>query len=185
MLGALLELQRAVWAPVVSRGRLRGVLLAGTRRKHGVLPLARVEAVSVELALALELEEERRLARQRQADLTVVNRLLAELASSGAVDSIFTRLVDGCTETAPGGDGLGAVFAILRTQPAFGFGSEPELPDSFVSERIFAGINPTSRSVLHRAVLAERRCGVVARDGRCTAGEYLASGGRCTRRNRN
>jgi signal transduction histidine kinase/ActR/RegA family two-component response regulator len=133
MLGALLELQRAVWAPVVSRGRLRGVLLAGTRRKHGVLPLARVEAVSVELALALELEEERRLARQRQADLTVVNRLLAELASSGAVDSIFTRLVDGCTETAPGGDGLGAVFAILRTQPAFGFGSEPELPQTVLS----------------------------------------------------
>jgi signal transduction histidine kinase/CheY-like chemotaxis protein len=118
MLGALLELRRAVWAPVAARGRLRGVLLAGTRRKHGVLPLARMEAVSAELALAIELEEERRLARQRQADLNVGSRLLAELASSGPTDSIFTRLVDSCTETAPGGDGLGAVFAILRTHPS-------------------------------------------------------------------
>jgi signal transduction histidine kinase/CheY-like chemotaxis protein len=117
MLGALLELRRAVWAPVETRGQLRGVVLAGTRRKRGVLPLARVEAISAELALAIELEEERRLARQRQADMNATGRLLAELASSGPIDSIFTRLVDTCTETAPGGDGLGAVFAILRTPP--------------------------------------------------------------------
>jgi signal transduction histidine kinase/ActR/RegA family two-component response regulator len=117
MLGALLELQRALWVPVGCRGQLRGVVLAGTRRKRGTLPLARVEAISAELALAIELEEERRLARQRQADMNVTGRLLAELASSGPIDSIFTRLVDGCNETAPGGDGLGAVFAILRAHP--------------------------------------------------------------------
>jgi signal transduction histidine kinase/CheY-like chemotaxis protein len=116
MLGALLELHRAVWAPVGARGRLRGVLLAGTRRKHGTLPLAQIDAVSAELALAIELEEERRLARQRQADLNAASRLLTDMVASGPVDSIFTRLVDGCTETAPGGDGLGAVFAILRTR---------------------------------------------------------------------
>ena len=116
MLGALLELQRAVWAPVGARGRLRGVILAGTRRKHGTLPLARIETVSAELALAIELEEERRLSRQRRADLNATSRLLAELAVSGPIDPIFTRLVDGCTETAPSGDGLGAVFAILRTR---------------------------------------------------------------------
>ncbi|HEY2820961.1 MAG TPA: ATP-binding protein [Candidatus Acidoferrum sp.] len=117
ILGALLELQRAVWAPVGARGRLRGVLLAGTRRKHGALPLARIAAVSAELALAIELEEERHLARQRQADLTATGRILADLAASGPVDSIFTRLVNGCTETSPGGDGLGAVFAVLRLRP--------------------------------------------------------------------
>jgi signal transduction histidine kinase/CheY-like chemotaxis protein len=119
MLGALLELQRAVWAPIEARGQLRGVVLAGTRRKRGLLPLARVEAVSAELALAIELEEERRLARQRQADISATSRLLSELTSSGPIDSIFTRLVDGCTETAPGGDGLGAVFAILRIRSEF------------------------------------------------------------------
>jgi signal transduction histidine kinase/CheY-like chemotaxis protein len=119
MLGALLELQRAVWAPVGARGQLRGVVLAGTRRKRGVLPLVRVEAISAELALAIELEEERRLARQRQADINAASRLLSELTSSGPIDSIFTRLVDGCTETAPGGDGLGAVFAILRIRSDF------------------------------------------------------------------
>ena len=114
MLGALLEIRRAAWAPVGTRGRLRGIVLAGTRRKHGVLPLARIEAVSAELALAIELEEERRLARQRQADLTVNSRLLSELTGGGLENSVFMRLVDACTETAPGGDGLGAVFAILR-----------------------------------------------------------------------
>jgi signal transduction histidine kinase/ActR/RegA family two-component response regulator len=116
MLGTLLELQRAVWAPVGSRGHLRGVLLAGTRRKHGALPLAHMEAISAELSLAIELEEERRVARQRQADLNAMRRLLTDLVASGPVDSLFTRLVDGCTETAPGGDGLGAVFAMLRTR---------------------------------------------------------------------
>ncbi|HEY4907608.1 MAG TPA: ATP-binding protein [Candidatus Acidoferrum sp.] len=115
MLGVLLELHRAVWVPVAARGQLRGVVLAGTRRKRGMLPLARVEAVSAELALAIELEEERRLARQRQSDTNAMGRWLSELASSGPIDSTFTRLVDACTETVPGGDGLGAVFAILRT----------------------------------------------------------------------
>lgn len=116
MLGALLELRRAVWAPVGTRGRLRGVVLAGTCRKHGALPLATIESISAELALALELEEERRRARQRQADLNVASRLLAELTAGGPIDSIFTRLVDSCTEAAPGGDGLDAVFATLQTR---------------------------------------------------------------------
>jgi hypothetical protein len=120
MLGALLELRRAIWAPVGAHGRLRGVVLAGTCRKHGALPLASIESISAELALALELEEERRLARQRRADLNVGSRLLTELAASGPVDSIFTRLIDSCTETAPGGDGLGAVFAILQTRSDLG-----------------------------------------------------------------
>src|SRR5579862_4219343 len=31
MLGALLELRRAVWAPIGARGQIRGVVLAGTR----------------------------------------------------------------------------------------------------------------------------------------------------------
>jgi signal transduction histidine kinase/CheY-like chemotaxis protein len=119
MLGALLELRRAVWAPVGTRGRLRGVVLAGTCRKHGALPLATIESISAELALAIELEEERQLARQRRADLNVASRLLTELAASGPIDSIFTRLVDSCTETAPSGDGLGAVFAILQTRSEF------------------------------------------------------------------
>ncbi len=119
MLGALLELQRAVWAPVGARGQFRGVVLAGTRRKRGQLPLAQVEAISAELSLAIELEEERRLARQRQADINATSRLLSELTSSGPIDSIFTRLVDGCTETAPAGDGLGAIFAILRIRSEF------------------------------------------------------------------
>ena len=116
ILGSLVELRRAVWAPVGSRTRLRGVVLAGLRNKHRALPVALVESVAADLALAVELEEERRIARQRKADLAVGSRLLVDLAKCGPIDSIFTRLVDSCTEAAPGGDGLGAVFAVLRTR---------------------------------------------------------------------
>jgi signal transduction histidine kinase/CheY-like chemotaxis protein len=132
MLGALLELQRAVWVPVGTRGRLRGVVLAGTRRKHGTLPLVRIEGVAAELALAIEVEEERRLARQRQADLNMTSLLLAELAASGSVDSIFAHLVEGCTDTAPCGDGLGAVFAILKAR-GDGASAAPHLQQAVTS----------------------------------------------------
>ncbi len=154
VLGALLELRRAVWAPVGSRGRLRGVILAGTRRKHGALPLARVEAVSAELALAIELEEERRLARQQQADLSVTSRLLAELAASGAVDSIFAHLVDGCTEAVPGSDGLGAVFAILRVQPAAPMARSVD----FSTRAISSSNSHSSTSILPRPKVCVAPC---------------------------
>ena len=175
MLGALLELQRAVWAPVGARGRLRGVILAGTRRKHGTLPLARIETVSAELALAIELEEERRLSRQRRADLNATSRLLAELAVSGPIDPIFTRLVDGCTETAPSGDGLGAVFAILRTR----------VDSNALFDRLPHPVGRVSRAFVvcfqirctspRRALLAERRRRLASRDRELGTGEYLAT----------
>ncbi len=38
ILGALVEMRRALWVPVESGGRLRGVLLAGMRKKGGALP---------------------------------------------------------------------------------------------------------------------------------------------------
>jgi signal transduction histidine kinase/ActR/RegA family two-component response regulator len=54
ILGALVEMNRAIWVPVASSGRLRGVLLAGSHKKHGALPLRLLESVSAELALVAE-----------------------------------------------------------------------------------------------------------------------------------
>ena len=82
--GALVDIRRAVWVPVESRGRLRGVMRAGLRTRHGVLPTSLLEAVSAELALAMELDGERRKARERQADL-------AEVAASGPTDAMLTE----------------------------------------------------------------------------------------------
>jgi signal transduction histidine kinase/CheY-like chemotaxis protein len=75
-LGALLEIKRALWVPVEIRGRLHGVLLAGSRKKHGALPLPLLESVSAELALVVERDEHRALAQQRQADIAAAGRFL-------------------------------------------------------------------------------------------------------------
>jgi signal transduction histidine kinase/CheY-like chemotaxis protein len=126
ILGALVEMRRAVWVPVEIRGRLRGVLLAGLRKKHGALPVRLLEAVSADLALAAELDEERRLARERLADITVTKEFLDHLAHARPMDAILTRLVGSCTDSGADGDGLGAVFAALRLCPGAGGSSAYE-----------------------------------------------------------
>ncbi len=114
ILGALVEMRWAQWVPVESGGRLRGVLLAGMRKKGGALPRGLLEPVAAELALALELEEQRHLAQGRRADLEATRRLLAALKGSGPTDAILASLVESCTETSGENGGLGAVFAVLR-----------------------------------------------------------------------
>jgi signal transduction histidine kinase/ActR/RegA family two-component response regulator len=114
ILGALVEMRRAAWAPVEIRGDLRGVLLAGSRKKRGALPVRLLESVAADLALALGLDEERRLAQERQADIAVTKQFLYELAHSGPTDTLLARLMETCTDIGAEGDGLGAVFAVLR-----------------------------------------------------------------------
>jgi signal transduction histidine kinase/ActR/RegA family two-component response regulator len=114
ILGALLEIRRAVWVPVAMGGCLRGLLLAGLRKKHGALPVRLLESVSAELAVAVELDEERRRARERQAEIALTKQFLGELANSGPTDAVMTRLVEGCTDPRAEGAGLGAAFAVLR-----------------------------------------------------------------------
>jgi signal transduction histidine kinase/ActR/RegA family two-component response regulator len=115
--GALLEIKRALWVPVEIRGRLRGVLLAGSHKKRGALPLRLLESVSAELALVVERDEQRWRAQQRQADITVTRHFLEELVSAGASDAVLARLVESCTDSGLEGEGLGAAFAVLRAHP--------------------------------------------------------------------
>ena len=102
------------------------------------------------MALAVELEEERHLAQQRQADLSVTSRLLADLAKCGPVDPIFTRLIDSCTEVAPGGDGLGANFALLRTWQISSAASGRAAPSDTISptERLSSNGHSTRQRLL-------------------------------------
>jgi signal transduction histidine kinase/CheY-like chemotaxis protein len=118
ILGVLVGMERALWVPVEAQGRLRGVLFAGVRNKHGAFPRGPLEAVAAELALALELEDERQLVREREGDLAVTKGLLATLGSSGPADAILTSLVASCTEMRAERGGLGAVFAVLRRHEA-------------------------------------------------------------------
>jgi len=79
IIGPLLELRRAMWVPVQRGGRLRGILLAGSRSKHGKLPVEALESAASGLALAIELEEEKQSKRDSQADLLLARRTLASL----------------------------------------------------------------------------------------------------------
>src|SRR5579863_1595120 len=77
LLGPLIEMQRALWVAIARAGRIRGVLLAATRTKQRVLPKCLFESVAAELLLAVELEEEKKSARERRTDLLMVRRMLA------------------------------------------------------------------------------------------------------------
>src|ERR1041385_5275238 len=57
---AMREMKRVLWMPVQTQGRVRGVIFAGQKKKTANLPTAMLGTVASELALALELEEERR-----------------------------------------------------------------------------------------------------------------------------
>jgi PAS domain-containing protein len=111
-LGPLLELQRAFWVPVMKRRILCGLVLVGTREKLKPLPRGAAERVAAELGTLLELEEERRLARERQADLGLVQELEALHAAGESAGSVFTRLAESCTKQSAK-CGAGAVFALI------------------------------------------------------------------------
>jgi hypothetical protein len=113
MIGPLMELRRAMWVPIESRGRLRGVLLAGSRSKHGEMPRELFESAAAELALAIELEDEQRVAREQHGDLGVVKGILAGLGGTTGADAILGDLVANCTAASKDGSGLGAVFAAI------------------------------------------------------------------------
>jgi signal transduction histidine kinase/ActR/RegA family two-component response regulator len=112
MLGPLVELQRALWVPIVGRHILGGLILAGSREKHTPLPRSKVERVAEELGLLLEIEEERRLARERQEDLALWRRIQDRLRQPEASQDLLRELAESCTGEM-GQGGVGAVFALI------------------------------------------------------------------------
>ena len=113
IIGPLLELQRAMWVPVKRRGRLRGILLAGSRRKYGKLPAEALESAASELALAIELEEEQQLARDSRVDLLLARKTLGSLTGSENANLMLAALVDDCIARPRCDGGMAIRFAAI------------------------------------------------------------------------
>src|SRR5271157_13813 len=112
MLGPLVELQRALWVPIVGHHILSGLILAGSRKKQTLLPRAKVERLAEEIGLLLEMEEDRRLARERQEDLILWRRVQDLLQEPEDTKDLLRELAESCVGSA-GKGGVGAVFALI------------------------------------------------------------------------
>src|SRR5262249_49024311 len=84
LVGPLAGLSSALWVPVQHAGKLRGILLAGANTQPHELPREYMRGVAAELAMVLAFETERRLARERHADIALCGRILAKLNDSMA-----------------------------------------------------------------------------------------------------
>jgi signal transduction histidine kinase/ActR/RegA family two-component response regulator len=113
VIGATVGMRHLLWVPVATGGRLRGVILVGARKQHAVLPKALSANVAAELALALEVADDRRVFRERQQDLTFVRRTLSALASAESPETVLRRIVEDCTAKGEDELGLDAVFAAI------------------------------------------------------------------------
>jgi len=112
ILGPELELKRVLWAPVMVRHTLRGLVMQGTQHRKKGLPRAQAEKVADELGLLLELEEERKLAAARRADLELWARIRRLLAERQVANMVLGQLAESCTRGEAMG-GAGAVFAVI------------------------------------------------------------------------
>lgn len=112
LLSPTLGMSHVLWVPVFGRNLLRGLILVAAHRAGSPLPRVLAEEVAVELALALENEEQSRLAQERKADLELAARVHALLAENTDLDQLLAELVDTCTGT-DGPAGVGAVFALI------------------------------------------------------------------------
>jgi signal transduction histidine kinase len=112
LLGPTFGMCHVLWVPVFGRNLLRGLILVAAQRAGHPLPRVLAEEVAVELALALENEEQGRLARERKADLGLAARVHTLLAENPDLDRVLAELVESCTRT-DGPAGVGAVFALI------------------------------------------------------------------------
>jgi signal transduction histidine kinase/CheY-like chemotaxis protein len=110
VISALVEMRRALWVPLKVHGHLRGVLFAGGRKKQTHLPRALLESVAAELALVMELQDARRLAREHHEDS---RSLVAALAGCDSMSEILTGIAKACTERGAHESGPNAVFAAI------------------------------------------------------------------------
>jgi signal transduction histidine kinase/ActR/RegA family two-component response regulator len=133
---ALVEMRRALWTPIASGGRLRGIIFAATRTRQGVLPAGLAETTAAELAMAMEFGEARRISEERQQDLAHVRQLL--VPASRSTKETLWKLVQSCTESQTG---TGAIFS------AIGYCSSVEESGTKSQNSLAAGNASSSASV--------------------------------------
>jgi len=117
MIGPLVGMRYALWTPIQGTGHIHGVLLAATRRKQASMPRQLAGSVAAELALALELEQTKRLAREHLSDLRVNKQILVALGGNTSSDTILSLIAASCTEASADGSGPGAAFAVIGYLP--------------------------------------------------------------------
>jgi signal transduction histidine kinase/FixJ family two-component response regulator len=152
IIGPLVELRRVLWTPIERKGLLKGVILAGSRGKHLVMPRESVETIAAELALTLGLQEEQEMARIRTADLEISRHVLGALSGKASAETTLTDLAESCTRTPADEGGPGAEFAVIgvlseqdegigeRSQAAFQWKSGDPAWTSAVESEPLAGI---------------------------------------------
>jgi signal transduction histidine kinase/ActR/RegA family two-component response regulator len=113
VIAPLLEMRRVLWVPVQMHGILRGLLFVGRRKKQARLPRALLESLAAELALAMGLEDERRLGREHRDDTSNVRHLLAALVNSEWSEDILDKIVKHCTQKGAEDSDPAAVFAAI------------------------------------------------------------------------
>jgi len=112
LLGPTLGMRHGLWVPVLAKNLLRGLVLLAAQDGDRPLPRVLAEEVAAELALALEWEEQHRLARERKSDLELTARVHSLLAGNADPDDILVALAQTCTgREAP--EGVGAIFALI------------------------------------------------------------------------
>jgi hypothetical protein len=89
LIGQLLGLRRALRIPVISKDHLRGIILAGSKGRQVALSRDRAEALAAELALALELAEQRKILCSRNADLATARRFVGTQAAGHSVETLL------------------------------------------------------------------------------------------------
>ena len=112
ILGPVVGLGRALWAPVTAKGILRGMVLLGSKAKQATLPRALAEKAAEELGVLLEVEEWRRLAATRKADLELEQRVRGLLGQAESINRVLAGLAESCTRGEALG-GVGAAFAVI------------------------------------------------------------------------
>jgi len=110
--GPAMGMAHGLWVPVTALGGLRGVLLLAAQESATRLPHELAEEVAEELALAMEWEEQRRLAAMRKGDLDFTAYIHARLTGDFAADSLFAEIAESCTQREQP-SGIGAVFALI------------------------------------------------------------------------
>ncbi|HET6932697.1 MAG TPA: ATP-binding protein [Candidatus Acidoferrum sp.] len=112
LLGPTLGMRHVLWVPVLGQNLLRGLILVAAQDAASPLPRILAEEVAAELALALDWEEQNRLARERKADLELSGRVYRSLAENTDPDSILQEIAETCARS-DGPEGAGAVFALI------------------------------------------------------------------------
>ena len=113
LIGALTGIKRALWVPVETRGRLRGVIFAGQKSKTANLPWQIANSVGAELGLALELEDQRRKNDWQRRSNVAIRGLLETLAEGKPPSEALHEVVAECTHIEPATGGALAVFAAI------------------------------------------------------------------------